>query len=230
MDHQEHKPQIGVFILSPIRIYREGLSSVLAEQPAIRVRGAAAALEDAVAGLENTGVDVVLFDVGTDPGVAGLRQLARYDGLRVIALGVVEDQDSVIACAEAGIAGYATPNSSLTELVQTIRAAARGDFSCPPHIAAGLLRRLAAVAPREVSAHQGCLTLREREIVGLIERGLSNKEIARRLGIQVATVKNHVHNILDKLGVARRADAVAAFWPHQYALPQAKRTATGTGH
>ncbi len=172
----------------------------------------------------------MLFDVGGDPGTAGLRQLARYEGLHVIALGVVEDQDSVIACAEAGIAGYATPNSSLAELVQTIRAAARGDFSCPPHIAAGLLRRLATVAPRELPAYQARLTLRECEIVSLIERGLSNKEIARRLGIQLATVKNHVHNILDKLGVARRADAVATLWPHQYALRHGIRTAAGTEH
>ena len=61
------------------------------------------------------------------------------------------------------------------------------------------------------------LTLREREIVGLIARGLSNKEIARRLGIEVTTVKNHVHNILDKLGVARRADAVATLWSSRHA-------------
>ena len=230
MEYKEREPQIGIIILSPIRIYREGLSHVLAEEPEVRVLGTAATLEDAIVLLEDTGVDVVLFDVGSDPGVAGLRRLARYEGLHVIAIGVVEDQDSVIACAEAGIAGYATPNSSLAELVKTIRAAARGDFSCPPHIAAGLLHRLAAVAPRELPTYQARLTLREREIISLIERGLSNKEIARRLGIQVATVKNHVHNILDKLGVARRANAVATLWPYQHALRHGIRTATETEH
>jgi two-component system, NarL family, nitrate/nitrite response regulator NarL len=224
MDYQEREPRIGIFILSPVRIYHEGLSHVLAAEPAIRVLGTAAALEDAVA-LREEGVDVVLFDVGARHGVAGLRELARYEGLRVIALGVVEDQESVIACAEAGIAGYVTPHSSLPELVQTIQAAVRGDFSCPPHIAAGLLRRLAAVAPREMPVSQARLTLREREIVSLIERGLSNKEIARRLGIQVATVKNHVHNILDKLGVARRADAVAALWSYRYAIGHVEHAA-----
>lgn len=229
MDHQEREPQIGLLIQSPIRIYREGLAHVLAEEPAVRVLGTAAALEDTVALLENAGIDVVLFDVGAGPGVAGLRQLAHYEDLRVIALGVVEDLESVIACAEAGIAGYVTPDSSLAELVLSIQAAARGDFSCPPHIAAGLLRRLSMVAPRESSAHQACLTLREREIVSFIQRGLSNKEIARHLGIQVATVKNHVHNILDKLGVARRADAVAVLEPYQYALSRGRLSATGTG-
>jgi two-component system, NarL family, nitrate/nitrite response regulator NarL len=213
MNDQAQEPGIGVFILSPIRIYREGLSHVLAEEPAVRVLGTAAAPEDAGARLGDAALEVVLVDVGAGPDLAGLRHLARYADLRVIALGVTEDPAAVIACAEAGIAGYATPHSSLTELVQTIRAAARGDFSCPPHIAAGLLRRLAAVAPRESPAQRAQLTAREREIVSLIRRGLSNKEIARRLGIQVATVKNHVHNILDKLGVTRRADAAAALEP-----------------
>jgi two-component system, NarL family, nitrate/nitrite response regulator NarL len=230
MDGHRQESQIGTFILSPIRIYREGLCRVLAEEPAVRVLGTAAVLADAVVLLEDMSVDVMLFDVATGPTMAGLRQLARYEHLRVIALGVVEDQDSVIACAEAGIAGYATPDSSLAELVQTIRAAARGDFSCPPHIAAGLLRRLAVAEPRDLPAPQARLTLREREIVGLIDRGLSNKEIARRLGIQLATVKNHVHNILDKLGVTRRADAAATLWPYRYAVRPGTPAATGARH
>ena len=213
------RAEIGVFVLSPIRIYREGLSRVLDEEPAIRLLGAAATLEDAVALLEDTRADVVLFDVSADSSLAGLRQLASHEGLRVIALGVVEHQDSVIACAEAGMAGYVTPSCSLAELVQIIRAAVRGEFSCPPHIAAGLVRRLAAVAPREPAPDPPGLTMREYEVVSLIERGLSNKEIARHLNIQVATVKNHVHNILDKLGVGRRTDAVARLWSYHSAGP-----------
>jgi DNA-binding NarL/FixJ family response regulator len=184
------------------------------------VIGAAGTLEDTVAFLENARIDVMLFDLGVDPGLVGLRRLSCYDGLQVLALGVVEREDMVIACAEAGIAGYVTPVSSIAELVHTIRCAARGEFSCPPRIAAGLLRRLAAIAPLAAPVDLPHLTVREREIVRLIEHGLSNKEIGKRLGIQVATVKNHVHSILEKLGVARRADAVATLRSH-YMLGQA---------
>ena len=133
MDHQQRGPQIGILVLSPIRIYREGLSRVLADEQAVRVLGAAATPADAMALLAEESVDVVLFDVGADLGLAGLRQLARCQGLRVIALGVAEHEDAVIACAEAGMAGYATLNCSLAELVQTIRAAARGE-SAARHI------------------------------------------------------------------------------------------------
>jgi len=207
---QEQERGIRVFVLSPIRIYSEGLSHVLAEEPTVQVMGTAAMFEEAVAFLRDVHVDVMLFDLAVDPGLVGLRLLSSYEGLRVLALGVAECEDSIIACAEAGIAGYVTPATSLEELVRTIREAARGEFSCPPRIVAGLLRRLAAIGPPPVPADPPPrLTLREREILKLIEQGESNKEIGRHLGIEVATVKNHVHNILEKSGVTRRADAVA---------------------
>ena len=93
MDYQEREPLIGILVLSPIRIYREGLSRVLAEESAVRVLGAAATPEDAEALLEDTNVNVVLIDISTDPNLAALRQLARHDGLRVIALGVAEHRE-----------------------------------------------------------------------------------------------------------------------------------------
>src|SRR5439155_827652 len=100
--------------------------------------------------------------------------------------------------------------ASIDDLVTVIESVARGEAICSPRVAAGLLRRVAALA----AGHGGDLpraqlTNREREIVRLIDNGLSNKEIARALGIEVATVKNHVHNILEKLQVHRRGEAAA---------------------
>jgi two-component system, NarL family, nitrate/nitrite response regulator NarL len=208
----EPEPEIRIFVVSPMRIYQQGLSYVLAQEPAIRVVGMASSLRAAGLAPDGDGTagsaDVLLFDLAVEGGLAELRRLAGAGSPKVLALGVVEDEDQVIACAEAGIAGYVTPSGSVGELVRTIRAAARGEFNCPPHIAAGLLRRLATAGAH--ARPQARLTLREREVARLIDQGLSNKEIARRLSIELATVKNHVHNILEKLGVSRRADAVAS--------------------
>jgi DNA-binding NarL/FixJ family response regulator len=129
----------------------------------------------------------------------------------VVALCLAENERDVIACVQAGIAGYVTDQSSLEELTQRIREAAAGDFSCPPHIAAGLVRRLAMVSGlSEHGSGWRRLTPRELDVAGLLEQGMSNQQIATRLTIQLATVKNHVHNILDKLDASCRADAVVA--------------------
>lgn len=206
----EQRRDIRVAVLSSVRIHREGLSHVLGAEPGISVVDASSSLQEAGPRLAAARAEVVLLDLGVDHPVLAMRRLSRLPGLRVVAFGVHDRQEEIVACAEAGMAGYVTREGTVTELVQTIRAAARGEFSCPPQIAAGLLRRVAVLAggggPPPPSPG---LTAREREILQLLDHGLSNKEIATLLSIQVATVKNHVHNILGKLGVRKRADAAA---------------------
>jgi two-component system nitrate/nitrite response regulator NarL len=125
--------------------------------------------------------------------------------------------DEIMTCAEAGIGGYLLREDPYAQLVTAVLTAARGDVWCPPPVAAVLMRR---VGPRgtgpEVSAGPGRLTARERQILGLIDDGLSNKEIARRLSIEVRTVKNHVHNLLEKLRVHRRGEAAALLRSHAH--------------
>jgi two-component system, NarL family, nitrate/nitrite response regulator NarL len=153
----------------------------------------------------------VLFDMAVDGGLEALRRLSSHIELKVVVLGLNEDEGQIVACARAGIAGYVTQDATLHELTQRIREATVGEFRCPPHVAATLLRNLAVprfADERHIVAAR--LTPRELEIVQLIERGMSNKEIARHLTIQLATVKNHVHNILEKLAVRDRANAVRA--------------------
>jgi two-component system, NarL family, nitrate/nitrite response regulator NarL len=155
-------------------------------------------------------IDVVLFDLAVEGGLAALQRLAGHAKVKVVVLGL-GDEGPMLACARAGIAGYVSQEASLAELTHRIHEALHGEFSCSPRFAAALLRSLASPAPpRSHSASAARLTPREAEIVLLIERGLSNKEIARHLTIQLATVKNHVHNILEKLSVRDRADAVRA--------------------
>jgi two-component system, NarL family, nitrate/nitrite response regulator NarL len=200
-----------VVVISPMRIYREGLAHVLGQQKSIRVIGIGARIDELAPLLRAARADVALFDLAVEGGLAALRSLGTYPGVRVVVLGLTEDEEPILACARAGIAGYVTQDTTLVELTQRIHDAALNQFKCTPQVAATLLRSLAGPpmldGPRATAAR---LTPRESEIIRLIERGLSNKEIARHLTIQLATVKNHVHNILEKLDVSRRADAVRA--------------------
>jgi DNA-binding NarL/FixJ family response regulator len=129
---------------------------------------------------------------------------------RVVALGVADVEADVLACAEAGVAGYVRREGSLEDLVVAVEGVARGEMLCSPELAGSLWRRVAVLsANQQVASNVADLTRREREVVRLIDHDLSNKEIARQLGIGVATVKNHVHNLLDKLHVNTRAQAAA---------------------
>jgi DNA-binding NarL/FixJ family response regulator len=135
-----------------------------------------------------------------------MRQLSQT--VKFVAIGVPEDEETVLRYAEAGMDAFATCDESLTDLVERLNQALRGEASVSPHLAASLLRRVADLSGG-ASSSTG-LTAREVEVARLLRSGLSNKEIASELEIGLATVKNHVHNILNKLGVRTRAAVIAA--------------------
>ncbi len=156
--------------------------------------------------------DVVIVDVASGGDLGPLRAVKRAAPTsRVVVLGIADDEDAVIACAEVGVAGYVEAQAGVDELTDVVRAAIRGEAVCSSRLAGALLRRIGSY-PRptiEPDSSLGRLTSREREILDLIDEGLSNKEIGRQLNIELGTVKAHVHNLLDKLGVHRRAQASA---------------------
>ena len=135
-----------------------------------------------------------------------LRQLSTT--VKFVAVGVPEDEETVLLYAEAGMDAFATCDDSLTDFVERLNQALRGEAFVSPHLAASLLRRVADLSGG-TSSSTG-LTRRELDVVRLLRSGLSNKQIAGELGIGLATVKNHVHNILNKLGVRTRAAVIAA--------------------
>jgi two-component system, NarL family, nitrate/nitrite response regulator NarL len=209
-DPGEASPDVWLFMVSPVRIHREGLAHLLQAEPGIHVAGAAGGVEEALALLPKSRANMVLLDISMDGERETRRRLGEFGDLRVLVLGIVECAHEVVAYAEAGICGYVTQDDSLADLVDTIRRAARDEFSCSPSIGAILLHRVAALAQHgAVAPEMRYLTIRELQVVELINEGLSNKEIARRLNIQLATAKNHVHNILEKLSVGCRGEAAA---------------------
>jgi DNA-binding NarL/FixJ family response regulator len=168
--------------------------------------------------------DATLLDLTTSDSLAVMRRLANeVPESRVVALAVPEDEAAVIACAEAGVAAFLTRDQSVEDLLETLASVARGEARVSPKLAAMLLRRVTALAaerpaPPGQHSRRARLTRREHQVLRLLDEGLSNKEIAQRLCIELPTVKNHVHRILEKLAVHRRAEAVA--WLHGRAPEQ----------
>jgi two-component system nitrate/nitrite response regulator NarL len=199
-----------VFLFAKVRVYREALAELLAVDPLLHVLGGSGDPRAGIDLLQRLEPDVVVVDASTiddPPAVAAIIDAAP--AARVMAFGIPDRERDVVALAEAGVSGFVSRDQPLADLVAAIRSVARGEVFCSPSIAAALLHRVAAVAAVRQTSAAARLTARELEIVELIDAGLTNREIARRLCIELATVKNHVHNILEKLGVTDRAEAVA---------------------
>jgi two-component system nitrate/nitrite response regulator NarL len=202
-----------VLVASDIRLFREALAESLSHYSELALIGTVDSCDRIVEAIAEQPIDIVVFDASMVGVLALVRRFTLTDPRRkFVAVAVTELADDVIACAEAGVSAYVPRDGSVDLLVSTLDHVRRGELLCSPLVAASLFRRLAAMAavqPRNDLPSGGGLTQREVEIVGLLARGLSNKEIAGALNIEVATVKNHVHNILEKLHVKRRSEAAA---------------------
>jgi two-component system nitrate/nitrite response regulator NarL len=208
---------VRILIVAAVRLYREGMASCLGKRDDLAVVGTAANGIDALERVAALAPNVVLLDTATEDGVSLIRTLRETaPRVKTVLFAVENDERAIIASAEAGVAGYLPSDASLDDLTATIIRVTRGELSCPPSVAAALLRHVGAAATT-AREHPGLvgLTAREREVLALIDAGLSNKEIAVRLRIEVATVKNHVHHLLDKLQVTSRAAAAAQLGPRR---------------
>lgn len=213
---------INVLIISDIKIYCEGLSQVLSKAEPIRIVSAVKSLDEAVAFFDQHTPDVVLLEMTIKNCTAIVQLVSTISLVKVIALSVSEDEGKLIEYAEAGINGYISRDSSIEDLVIAIKSAHQGECFCPPKIAACILKKiktscsLSSTSTRfltgiasSASVQKKHLTSREQQIAMLLGNGLSNKQIAKKLTIEVSTVKNHVHSILVKLDVKNRTQAVS---------------------
>jgi DNA-binding NarL/FixJ family response regulator len=200
-----------VVIASSVRLVREGLAASLRDRDGIIVIDAVNLGPDGIARVAAIAPDVVLVDLGHgDPReVTRLLKIACPEA-KLVAFALAEIDDDVFACAAAGFSCYVARESGAEDLYRVLMDAAGGRMNCAPHITAAMFSRLSDLLQRRPThVALPALTMRESEILALAEEGRSNKEIARQLRISSATVKNHIHNILLKLHVGRRGEAVA---------------------
>ncbi|OLP02724.1 DNA-binding response regulator [Mycolicibacterium porcinum] len=213
-----------LLIIDDCMLYRDSLAGVLSSHGA-RSPGVAWDLVSLASAYETVRPQVVLLNTQTRDS-ANLLAYAMELGsqVRVVVLGISgDDESTIVACAEAGAAGYHLRTDSVAELVILIGKVAAGESICPPEVSAVLLRHLSALASqRRPVAKELVLTAREIQILRMLELGLANQEIADELCIAVHTVKNHVHNLLTKLGVSTRAQAAALSRAVPYASEPAR--------
>lgn len=195
---------ISALVISEVRFFRDGIVAALADATQVGSVAGAASVDEGT----GTAPDVVVVDLATahSIGVIGAVRHA-LPSARIVALGT-DREDHALVCARAGVRGFVTRGDGLHDLVGAVVSVAQGHDLCPPDVGVLLLRGMTGTAP-EASADQAALTGREQDVLELLGRGLSNKEIAAELVIQQATAKNHVHNVLRKLKVHRREQAAA---------------------
>jgi DNA-binding NarL/FixJ family response regulator len=190
-------------VVSDVLIYREGIAAGLARLGDLEVVGAVPSdrLTDALA---DGPIQVVFIDI-SHPRSRECARTARERSpdSRVIGFGMTSE-DEGLAGAEAGVTAFVDHNGTIADLNHAANRVLSGIPVCPPQLTTRLLQRVAQLAGRGAIDPDASLTHREREIASLVEEGLSNKEIACALKISPATVKNHVHIILDKLNLPRR--------------------------
>jgi two-component system NarL family response regulator len=205
---------IRVVICDDHALFRRGLAMVLAEEDGIAVVGEAADGEAAVAAAEELAPDVILMDVRMPKlsGIEATKAIAeRAPATRIVMLTVSDEEEDLYEAVKAGAAGYLLKEISIEEVASAVRSVMGGESLITPSMASKLLTEFSNLSKR-AEAKQGVpgprLTGRELEVLRLVAQGMSNKEIASELFISENTVKNHVRNILEKLHLHSRMEAV----------------------
>jgi DNA-binding NarL/FixJ family response regulator len=205
---------VQVFILAENRLLREALTRILSKKNDIRVVGASAFSPDVVEQISNAAPDVLLSDSAA-VALSELRLVsevrAAIPGLKVVMIGMDADREIFLRAVRDGIAGFVLKDASAMEVATAVRSVANNEAVCPPGLCLALFERVASqnINPASfVIRHNLGLTRREQQLVQMISRGLTNKEIASQLNLSEQTVKNHIHRMLRKVGATDRLRAV----------------------
>ena len=214
---EPHSDLINLLLVNETLLMGNVIAAALDGEPDINVVGCVISIDEALDIVREKEVDVALVSTRL-PDLGALKLTNAITELKpstkVLALGLTEEKQNVLRYVEAGATGYVLKDDSLEDLIETVRAAQDGKVFVSPQIAAAIMERLSGLARlfsdvENNIANATDLTARELEVLELISAGQTNQQIAESLVIEVGTVKNHVHNILDKLNVSSRREAAA---------------------
>ena len=208
---------IKILLVIEVRLIANIFAEALEDEPDFMIVGRSENMEGALKIIQDQQVDVALVSVGL-PGL-GAVELTRAildvaPNTKVLALGLADDTDDVLKYIEAGAAGYILKDSSLLDLIEIMRSTQRGEAQVSARMAGAMMERLSSLAKMFSTTETNFtddvrLTPREREVLQYIGKGCTNQEIATTLLVELGTVKNHVHSILEKLNVSNRDEAAS---------------------
>lgn len=205
--------RISVFLLAESRLLREALARVLQNRNEMTVVGSASYSSGVTQAIITTCPQVLVVDpADVNIGLALVRALREFSpGIRVILIGMESGAEIFLRLVREGIAGYLLKDATAAEVAAAVRSVASDRAVCPPELCQTLfdyVSRQRADFPNFAVKQQLGLTRREQQLVSLISHGLTNKEIASQLGLSEHTIKNHIHRVLQKVGVSDRLAAV----------------------
>jgi two-component system nitrate/nitrite response regulator NarL len=217
MTDPNHEHPINLLLVNETRLMGNVIAAALEGEPDINVVACVTNIDEAMQIVREKEIDVALVSTRLpDQGAIQLtRSITEFTpSTRVLALGLTEEKQHVLRYVEAGATGYVLKDDSLEGLIETIRAAQDGKAIVSPKIAAAIMERLTTLARLFSDVENSVgetteLTSRELEVLKLVGEGQTNQQIAEKLVIEVGTVKNHIHNILEKLHVSSRGEAAA---------------------
>ena len=214
---------IRAFLLIENRLLREALVRLFRKRSDLEVVGQASPTNEMPQGVFESKCNVLVGDSfpldplrGSFVGKGGMP-----DGCRIILVGMEPGEEQFIAAVRSGVTGYLLQDASASDVISTVRAVYRGEAVCPPQLCSVLFRLVAqtsAEMPLSDSPPKPDLTLRQQQLVTLVAKGLTNKEIASHLNLSEFTVRNHIHNILKQVDASSRSEAVETIRAHGYSI------------
>jgi len=205
-----------VFILSDNRLFREALTRIFSKKTDIETLRSRDFAPDAAQDVMNSEPDVLVLDSAQFLSAEGAQLINRPNGcqIKVVMVAMKEDEALFLEAVKQGVCGYVPKDASAVDVVNAIRSVAQGEAVCPPRLCKHLFEyvaQLASDSPVSEPETAAGLTRREGQLIPLIDRGLTNKEIAAQLNLSEKTVKNHIHRILRKVGAENRFGLAAIF-------------------
>jgi len=215
-------PQVHVYLAIQNRLLREALVRLFRKRADLLVVGQSAPADTEAAAVLESKCDILLLD-SLHSGFVGEESVALeplLDAFKIVLIGMDAEEKQFIAAVRAGVMGYLLKDASTSDVIAAVRTVSRGEAVCPSRLC-GALFRFIALAPENPCGQRSPkpdLTLRQQQLVALVAKGLTNKEIASRLNLSEFTVRNHIHRILKQVDAETRSQAVEAIRSRGYAI------------